>query len=314
MAGGEGNNPAKRGNVRPGSEAHNGHQCERRTQMPKTKDTKGKAAKAEEITQILEVSTGSFTACILGTTPLIHNRMSFKVAQGLLFPRKKTTHERATTLKHEPVEEFRASPYLLEDPKAGTYLAVRAAAFKGAMRAAALDMPGAKKAQIGRLVRVEGELVEVYGIPLLKMDVVRSADMNRTPDIRTRAAMREWACRITVTFVKPLIRAQMIANLLAASGMIDGIGDGRSEKGALDYGSFRICDEHDADYQRIRSEGDRAVQVAYFERPVAYDEETQRLWSWFEAERIQRALIGDVVPRVADEGDGEGADQEVMTQ
>ena len=186
--------------------------------MAKQKDSKStKAATTEQITEILQVTQGVFVACIVSASPYIHNRTSEKARRELLLPRgPKTANEKATTLKHIPVDEFRASPYILSDPKAATLLAIRGAAFKGAMRSAALDLPGTKKAQIGRLVRVEEELVEVFGIPFLKMDVVRSADMNRTPDIRTRAAMKEWACQITVRFVRPLITAQAVANLLGA--------------------------------------------------------------------------------------------------
>jgi len=262
--------------------------------MAKSKDTKPKAT--EEITEILKVSTGTFHSCILGMTTLVHNRPSEKAQHELLLPRgRKTAIERATTLKHVPLDEFRASPYVLKDPTAATLFAIRAAAFKGAMRAAALDIPGAKKAQVGRLVRVDGDhgdLVEVFGIPLLKMDVVRSADMNRTPDIRTRAAMREWACRLTITFVKPLIRAQAVANLLAAGGIIAGVGDGRAEKGALNYGAFRVCDQNDPDFKRIVKTGGRAAQVDALAHPVPYDDETAELLTWFSDELAARTLQG----------------------
>lgn len=39
--------------------------------------------------------------------------------------------------------------------------------FKGAIRSAALDMPGAKKAQIGRLTYIAGDFVGIYGVPKL---------------------------------------------------------------------------------------------------------------------------------------------------
>lgn len=271
--------------------------------MAKQKDSKpAKMAATEQITQILEVTQGSFEACILGTSPYIHNRTSEKAQRELLLPRgPKTATEKATTLKHQPIAEFRASPYLLSDPKAATLLALRGAAFKGAMRSAALDLPGTKKAQIGRLVRVVEELVEVFGIPLLKMDVVRSADMNRTPDIRTRAAMKEWACRITVRFVKPLITAQAVANLLAASGMIDGVGDGRSEKGALNFGEFRICDKNDQDFKRLIRTAGRAAQQEALDHPVPYDDESAELLTWFDGELERRQKQGNSGAQAATE-------------
>lgn len=271
--------------------------------MPKPKDSKSKAT-TEEITEILKVTTGTFQACIVGVTSLVHNRPSEKAKHELLLPRgRKSALQRATSLKHIPIEEFRSSPYILTDPTANTYCGLRAAAYKGAMRTSALDIPGAKKAQIGRLVWVNGDhgdLVEVFGIPLLKMDVVRSADMNRTPDIRTRAAMREWACRLTITFARPLIRAQAVANLLAAGGLIAGVGDGRPEKGALSYGQYRVCDKDDPDFRRIMKTGGRQAQIDALENPIAYDDETAELLTWFTDELSSRTLQGLADSQTAD--------------
>jgi hypothetical protein len=101
-----------------------------------------------EITDILKVSTGSFECCLVGTSPLVLNRMSEKAKHELLMPKgKKTATEKALSLKHMPIDEYRASAYTLKDGPA--LLALMSTAFKGALRSAALDMPGAKKAQIG---------------------------------------------------------------------------------------------------------------------------------------------------------------------
>lgn len=115
---------------------------------------------SETITDILTVSTGQFDCCIVGTSPLILNRMSQKAARELLMPKgRKTAIDKATSLKHVPVEEYRASAYVLKDEDSPTLLAHLATAFKGAIRSAALDMPGAKKSQIGRLTYIPGEFI-----------------------------------------------------------------------------------------------------------------------------------------------------------
>jgi hypothetical protein len=124
------------------------------------------------------------------------------------------------------------------------------------------------------------------------MAIVRSADMNKTPDVRTRAIVPEWACQVRVTYVQPLIRAQAVANLLAAAGITIGVGDGRPEKGAMSYGQFRIADKDDADFKRIIKEGGRKAQQAALDSPVCYDDETTDLLSWFDGERAQRQLKG----------------------
>ena len=171
-------------------------------------------------------------------------------------------------------------------------LAILSTAFKGAIRSAALDMPGAKKAQIGRLTYIAGEHVGIYGVAKLLMSVVRSADMNRTPDIHTRAIIPQWGCWLEVTFVEPLIRMQAVANLLAAAGLTIGVGDWRPEKGAGNYGQFRIVNRDDATFIRILEDGGRVQQAEALKYPVCYDDESTELFSWFQDERAKRALKG----------------------
>jgi hypothetical protein len=124
------------------------------------------------------------------------------------------------------------------------------------------------------------------------MSIVRSADMNKTPDVRTRAIVPVWACRLSVTFVQPLIRAQAVANLLAAAGITIGVGDWRPEKGAGSYGQFRIVDQDDAEFRAILKAGGRKAQEEALEHPVCYDDETTELLSWYEDERQRRSLKG----------------------
>ena len=245
----------------------------------------------EVVSEVLKVATSSINVSILGTSGLILNRMSEKAKHELLMPKgRKNAAERATTLKHVPIDEYRASAYTLKDGP--TLLALMSTAFKGALRSAALDMPGAKKAQIGRLTYIEGDMVGVYGVPKLFMAIVRSADMNKTPDVRTRAIVPEWACQLRVTYVEPLIRANAVLNLLAAAGITIGVGDGRPEKGAMSYGQFKIVSPDDADFKRIVKDGARKAQVAALESPVCYDDESSSLLSWFETERSTRQLKG----------------------
>lgn len=260
--------------------------------MAKPKST-AESKSTEVISDILKVSTGTFECCILGTSPLILNRMSEKAKHELLFPRgRKSAVERATSLKHEPVNEYRASAHTIKDESSPTLLAIPSTAFKGSIRTAALDMPGAKKSQIGRLTYIPGEYVSVYGLPKLFMSVTRSADINKTPDVRTRAIVPLWACRLNVTFVQPLIRAQAVANLLAAAGITVGVGDWRPEKGAGSYGQFQIVDQDDAEFLAILKGGGRKKQQEALDDPVCYDDETTELLSWYEDEKQRRQLKG----------------------
>jgi hypothetical protein len=152
------------------------------------------------------------------------------------------------------------------------------------MMTAALEMPGTKKTQIGRLVYVDGQNVSLYGTTQLRMDIVRMADINKTPDVRTRAILPEWACKIRIKYVMPAIRHQAVANLLAAAGVIIGVGDFRQEKGKGSFGQFALVEESNETFQRIISTGSRIAQEKAMENPVCYDAETENLFTWFNAE------------------------------
>lgn len=252
--------------------------------------TKKTAARDESIS-IIAVRTASMTMLVRGTTPLICNRLAEKAKRELLLPApRKTAADKQSTLKHNPLEEFRSSPVRERDPDSLTLLALPATAFKGAMRTAALDLPGAKKSQIGRLTYIVGETVGIYGKPMIYSTIVRSADMNRTPDVRTRCIIPEWCAVVSVTYVVPILRDIDIGNLLAAAGITVGVGDFRPEKGAGNYGQFTVVPPDDADARRIMAEGGRSAQEAAMESPEAYDAETEELLAWYDIEVRRRGF------------------------
>lgn len=231
---------------------------------------------------IARIETTTLSFAILGKRPIILNRLSEKTRHELLAPTgRKTSAQKQSSLKHDPFQEFRASPYTLPDATAPTYLAVLSSAFKAAMSTAAVDLPGAKKAQIGRLVWVEDDKAPLYGLPTLSMTPVRSADMNHTPDIRTRVMVREWACAVSVTFVESLIKSQAIVNLLVAVGLTVGIGDWRPEKGKGTYGQFGVTNFADPAYKAIVATGGREAQQAAMQLPQPADEESEELLQWW---------------------------------
>lgn len=240
---------------------------------------------------VLKVDHGQIEFMVLGTTPLILNRMSEKVLRELLLPRgRKNAAEKASTMKHNPMEEFRASPYIDQDESGPTYLQHLASAFKGAIKSAALDLPGSSKAQIGRLTWVNGERVSIYGIPQIFLSVTRSADINKTPDVRTRAIVPEWCARLSVSFVRPNLKEQAVANLLASAGLTQGVGDWRPGKGSGTYGQFELVSADDPRFAHLVKHAGRKAQIAAMERPEPYDQESAELLEWFEAEAKARGF------------------------
>ncbi len=261
--------------------------------MMAKKDTKAAGAVTTENVDVLEVEQGRVVVSVLGTRPLVFNRMAAKAWRDLLMPSpRKTAVERATTLKHNPVDEFRNSAHKLPSDNATTLLAMPAAAFKRAMASAALDLPGTKKAQVGRLSYVEGDYVPIYGVPQIYSAIVRMADMARTPDVRTRAIVPRWAAQFTVTYTLPMMRQQAIVRLLQAAGVSVGVGDGRIEKGALTFGLFKLVGANDPEFLDIVKTGGRVEQLTAMQAPEAYDEETAELLAWFDDELAKRRQKG----------------------
>jgi hypothetical protein len=228
---------------------------------------------------------------VVGQSPLILNAMSSKVKHDLLAPTgRKTAVQKASSMKHDPLKEFRESAVHARGDDAATEILFKAVAFKKAMMGAALDIPGAKKAQIGRLVYIEQDWVDIYGTPELYMDVTRSADMARTPDIRTRAILPMWCAAFDISFVVPTLNRTVISNLLTSAGITQGVGDFRVEKGAGNYGRFRLAEPDDEMVRLLMENSGREAQVVAFENPEFYDEESRELFNWHEAEARRRGF------------------------
>lgn len=242
-------------------------------------------AKASGVLEAIEVEplrVGSMQVWLRGLTPLICNRLAAKARRELLLPKgRKSTAEKQQSLKHDPVAEFRDSMNV-RSGVGPTRIVFPAPAIKGSMATAALETKGTNKTQIGRLVWVQNYSVDVYGVPELFMSVVRSADMNKTPDIRTRAILREWCMPATIQFVKPQMSEQAIMQLLSNGGIIVGVGDFRQEKGKGNFGQFSVVTE--ADCKDIIKAGGLKQQDAAIKTPVCFDSDTSELLGWFQEE------------------------------
>jgi len=235
---------------------------------------------------VIEVTQDEVTFRLISRSPLIMERVGPKAWRELLFPAgRKTAADKLSSLKHEPTQEFRQAAY--RTATGPTLLYMPATAFKDALRSAAVDLAGVTKAEIGRLTYISQDRIPIYGIPQLIMSVVRSSDMAKTPDIRTRPIIPVWATEITIQFVRPKLNNQAIGNLLAAAGMTIGVGGWRQEKGSGSYGLWRICTPQEDDlYDAIKEQG-RGVQEAAMAEPVCYDDQSSEMLEWF-AEEFER--------------------------
>lgn len=247
-------------------------------------------AKTEQNLEISPLKQGRVTLKLIGTTPLYFNAMSAKAKRTLLLGGGKKTAAEKKELKHDPENEFRDSVY--RQPVGDTLLCFPAPGIKGAMATAALETPGVTKTSVQRLIFLPQQKVNIWGRPFLKMDVVRSADINKTPDVRTRAFLPRWCAEVDIAFVTPTLSVHSVVSLLANAGVIVGLGDFRQEKGRGSYGTFAVAGDDLGDWADtwadITSEG-RDVQQAALDQPECADDETRELMRMLQEERLRRA-------------------------
>lgn len=233
---------------------------------------------------------GRVTLTLVGMTPLYFNAMSVKAKRTLLLGGGKKTAAEKRELKHDPEQEFRDSVY--RQPTGETLLCFPAPGIKGAMATAALETPGVTKTSVQRLIFLPQQRVNVWGRPLLKMDVVRSADMNKTPDVRTRAFLPRWVAEVDIAFVSPTLSAHSVVSLLANAGVIVGIGDFRQEKGRGSFGTFAVTGADGGEWAdliaEVKQEG-RLAQEHALAKPEMADDETADLMEILLDERQRRA-------------------------
>jgi hypothetical protein len=226
---------------------------------------------------------------IIGLQPLYQNRMPAKVQQGLLVGTRKKTKVERIEIKHNPLSEYQSS---MEIVSAGpTALGVRVTAVKAAMCTAALETPGLTKSSTQRLLFMPGDYFALYGTPQLKLDVVRSADINRTPDVRSRAYLPKWGAEVEIQYIVPQLSLTSVVTLLSNAGILVGVGDFRQEKGKGAYGSFRVIGsgEHDDEWEDLVRNHGRAPQLAAIENPEFADRDTSDLMDFYEQEVGRRA-------------------------
>ena len=248
------------------------------------------AVKAPDTLQIDALKQGRVTLRMIGTTPFYFNAMSAKAKRDLLIGGGKKTAAQKKELKHNPEREFRDSIHRMYDGP--TLLGFPAPGVKAAMAEAALETKSVTKASANRLIFMPEQKVKIWGKPYLKMDVVRSADINRTPDIRTRAFLPRWCAEVDIAFVTPTLSVHSIVSMLSNAGVIIGIGDFRQGKGKGSYGTFTVHGDDMGDAQAIWDEitaDGREVQQAAMDEPEVADDETSALMELLEEERKRRA-------------------------
>ena len=251
-----------------------------------------KKAPSATTLEIQPLKQGRVKLRMMGTTPLYFNSMSSKAMRDLLVGAGKKTAAQKKEIKHNPEQEFRESVYKKQHGE--TLLCFPAPGVKGAMATAALETDGITKSSVQRLIFLPETHVQVWGKPQLKIDVVRSADMNKTPDMRTRAYLPRWCAEVDIAFVQPTLSVYSIASLLTNAGSVVGIGDFRQEKGRGSFGCFHVLTEdsmgdYQEDWDSLMLEA-RDVQQEALDNPECADPDTESLMQFMQEERARRDI------------------------
>lgn len=248
-------------------------------------------AKTTTQVSIDKLKQGRITLRLIGNTPLYMNSMSVKARRDLATGAGKKTAAQKKEMKHNPEEEFRASAYRRDDGE--TLLCFPAPGIKSAMATAALETGGVTKSSVNRLIFLPQQHVPIWGTPYLKMDIVRSADINRTPDVRTRAYIPRWCSEVDIAFIQPTLSSQSIISLLSNAGVVVGIGDFRQEKGRGSFGTFSVAASDMGEWQEQWDEitaMSRSVQEDAMMAAEPWDQETRELLTYVQEERERRTV------------------------
>lgn len=282
------------------------------TKTKKTTKTKGTETSPEPIA-IAIAERRNVTVWLLGVTPMICNKQSIKTKRTLILPSYFTRGkaDRASTLKHDPLMEYRESIYRDDREDAPTLIQIKGGAVKSATCDSAVDVEGMQAAPVRRAVSVPSWYLNVYGVPQMFITDVRQSGPARTPDMRTRAIIPNWAIEVQFSFAYPMVNQTQVLNLCANGGMLRGLGDGRVEKGALDFGQYEVTNVNDPRIQQLIKKGGRAAQVAAMGRPGYFDVETKELYEWFE-EALKEKGKTEQATLIA--GNGHMEDEEALEQ
>jgi hypothetical protein len=199
----------------------------------------------EQVVNIPAINIKRFQITLVGDSPLIVHRFAEKARKELLDRNMKKA--KAVKEAQDPVKEFIDSLYWLSGKpevsteegfenaiKAGATFGFPSVAFKAAAVSAGFRCGITKNKTIANgAFHIDGEYVEIKGIPEMREDIVRLSGAGAPPDIRYRGEFKEWEATFTVKYNASVFSAEQIINLFNLGGFACGIGEWRAEKGGI---------------------------------------------------------------------------------
>lgn len=180
---------------------------------------------------------------IVGTSSLIMHNFSAKSKKQMLDSMQ--GQKRQKTIR-EPEADYQEAFYRIADADGKDRYGFPAVGFKSAVVSAARFFDKSiTMTTLRQLIFIEGvrtpgdaqELVEIFGSPVMREDVVRVG--MGTADLRYRPEFPEWYATLSVKFIESSISQESVLSLLGAAGLGVGVGEWRPEKSGQ-YGQFAI--------------------------------------------------------------------------
>lgn len=204
----------------------------------------------ERIVEIPAIDIQTATIKVVGDSALIVHKWSEKAKKEILDKQMKKAKTKGHDAK-DPVRDFIDSLYWLEgEPEEkteegfaqaiqnGARFGFPAVAFKAAAVAAGYRSGVTKdKVSMNAAFHIDGEFVEINGIPEMREDMVRVG--MGTADIRYRGEFKEWNATFQVKYNASAISLEQMVNLFNLGGFACGLGEWRPERGGA-FGMFHV--------------------------------------------------------------------------
>ena len=210
------------------------------------------STKKTDVTEIVipAINIQTATIKVVGDSPLIVHKWSEKAKKEILDKQMKKAKTKGHDAK-DPVRDFIDSLYWLEgEPEEkteegfakaiqnGARFGFPAVAFKAAAVSAGFRSGiTPNKVSANAMFHIDGEFVEIQGIPEMREDMVRVG--MGTADIRYRGEFKQWCAVFRVKYNASAISLEQLANLFNLGGFACGLGEWRIEKGGSN-GAFHI--------------------------------------------------------------------------
>jgi hypothetical protein len=168
-----------------------------------------------------------------GDSPLIVHAWSHKAIEMMLDKQMKKA-KTAKTAK-DPEQDYKDCFYYTPDGKFGfPSIAFKAAAVSAGGRFS----DGLKMTELRGSFFIDGEMVEIFGEPSKRRDMVRVG--MGTADVRFRPEFRQWSAILPIKYNADKISIEQIVNLFNLAGFGVGVGEWRPEKDGQ-FGMFHVA-------------------------------------------------------------------------